>query len=500
TPGLAHERQKKAVEVCRDVFAGTLHMRTRAGKYLPMFPKEKPEDYDRRLNEAVLFNGFRRTIKGLVGLVFSKEPALGDDVPPPIKAHMKDVDLEGRDITEFGMDHFEDAMIDGHAGIFVDFQEVDTGALKSLAEEKAAGLRPYWIPLRKQQILKFSTARIAGRRMLSLLRWIETSEEDDGRWGEKSVERVREYRLAVLRNENTGERRLGVQWSLYELQKTTAGKDVWALAKSGNLGIMDEIPLAVTYTNRTGYLESEPPLLDLGLENIKHWQKRSDKDNVEHVACVPIFVTKGVSEKDLKGFSIGPTVGLNLEGKATEVDAAYVEIQGAGLEASRESLKDVEHRMAILGLSMLMSETRQAETATSKRIDKSESDAQLVSMGRGLGLGLWEALRFTAKWEGLERGGTITVNRDFERKLLDSQMVQALLAAVDRGKLSMETFWDALRRGEVLTEGFDPKLEKARIEAEGSGEADEKIIAALKQLRAQRLGAGEDEEDDDAAA
>lgn len=495
TPGLAHERQRPAVTVCRDVYGGTLHMRQRGPKYLPPFPKEEPEDYARRLNEAVLFNGFKRTVKGLVGLVFSKEITLNDDIPPQVAGYMENVDLEGRDLQEFAMEHFEDALIDGHSCIFVDLQEVPEGTVGSLAEERAAGLRPYWVEIRKDQILKVATVRVAGRRMVSLLRWIESVEVDDGRWGERTVMRVREYRLAAVTDPATGGRRLGVQWSVYEEDTDARGKKAWRLAKSGTLGpMMDEIPLAVTYTGRTGFLESEPPMLDLALENVKHWQKRSDKDNVEHVACVPIFVTKGVPEKDVKRFSLGPTVGINLEGK--DADAKYVEITGAGLDAARESLKDVEHRMAILGLSMLMSESRAAETATSKRIDKSESDAQLVIAARNLELGLWEAQRLTAKWEGLDNGGTVEVNRDFERRLLDPQMVQALLAAVDSGRLSMETFWDALRRGEVLTEDFDEELEKGRLES-GGLEAERRVAEALRQLRAMRSEDGGDGDGDD---
>jgi len=468
TPGLAHERQAKAVQVVRDVFQGTLHMRKQAAKYLPVFAKETPESYSDRLQQAVLFNAFRRTVKGLVGLVFSNETKIGDDVPPGIVEYLENVDLEGRDIDSFSRDVFEDGFLDGHAGIFVDFQEVAQGSIESLAQERQAGLRPYWIPLRKQDVLKFSTIKVNGRRVLSLLRWKESGEEDDGRWGERSVTRIREYRLVRAQNES-GDPYIAVQWSVYEEVKDGPGKKKWLLRSSGTFEGMDEIPLATAYTNRTGYLESEPPLLDLALENIKHWQKRSDKDNVEHVACVPILTLIGVEEEKPGAFSVGPTVGLMLPKGG---DAKFAEIQGSGLEASRLSLKDIEHRMAILGLSMLMSETRSAETATSKRIDKSESDAQLILAARNMQQALNEALRLTAKWEGLNSGGTVEVNRDFEKKLLDPQMFAALLDAVDRGRISLETFWDAAKRGEVLSEDFDPELERVRLAEEGMAELD----------------------------
>jgi hypothetical protein len=41
--------------------------------------------YNYRLARAIFFNAVERTLHGLVGMVFRKEPKLGDDVPEAIR-------------------------------------------------------------------------------------------------------------------------------------------------------------------------------------------------------------------------------------------------------------------------------------------------------------------------------------------------------------------------------------------------------------------------------
>lgn len=229
---------------------------------------------------------------------------------------------------------------------------------------------------------------------------------------------------------------------------------------------MDEIPLVAVYTNRVGYLESEPPLLDLAYENILHYQLRSDRMNTLHIAGVPIPIWIGLTEEG--EVTIGSAHGVRLPPGG---DAKYLEPQGSSLEATEKELQSIERRMAILGLSMLMSDKGHTpETATSKRIDKSESDSQLATAARALQDGLEEALRLHAKWLGLPDGGSVIVNTDFVQEPLDPQVVRVISEMVSLGQLSIDTMWDILVRGEVLPTGFDSELEQDRLMSLGSME------------------------------
>lgn len=453
--GLAHQRQHDAVTICRDVYGGTLRMRERGEKYLPQFPKEKFEAYQARLRTSVLYNAFKRTVRGLVGMVFRKEPQLGEDVPAQLVEHAENIDLAGRNLAVFAQDAFTDAMVDGHVCIFVDMPAVDPDAVPTLAHERAMGLRPYWTTIPKSEVLRFSTQMVNGRAVLTEFVYRECAVERDGQYGEREVQRIRIYRL-------TGGR---VEFQVFTKRKDESGKESWTAEKQGTMSI-DEIPVATAYTSRVRYLESEPPLLDLALENVLHYQTRSDRCNNLHIAATPIPVLIG-AEVDEDGktqvVATNQAIQLPLGG-----DAKYLEPTGAALDHSQRELQDIEARMAALGLAMLQRETRAAETAEAKRIDKSASDSQLAAAAIALGDAIEEAFRLHAKWLKIgEGGGSVSVNDDFERQEITPQMVKELREMVGAGQLRLETMWDILERGELLPSTFDPEAER-----DGLGSAD----------------------------
>lgn len=458
--GLAQQRQAEPVAICRDVYGGTLQMRNARTKYLPQFPKEPNDAYDGRLKASVLYNAFGRTVGGLVGMVFRKDPVLGEDVPAPIAQHAENIDLAGRHLAVFARDGFEDALVDGHVHIFVDMQAVPRGAVPTLADERALGLRPYWVLIRKQDVLRIRSVNVGGRPVVTEFAYQELQPVPDGEYGEREEKRVRIYRLV------TGEEgKHQVQFEVWAQRKVDgAATDTWTRIEDGTMTI-GRIPVATDYTRRSGFMESRPPLLDLALENVLHYQTRSDRCNNLHIAATPIPVLIG-AETDGEGktqlVSTQHAIELPLNG-----DAKYLEPTGAALTHSRDELKDIEARMAALGLAMLERDTRAAETAEAKRIDKSASDSQLSAAARGLEDALEEALGLHAEWMGLgeNAGGSVSVNRDFERQQLSPQMVSALSSAVGAGQLRMETLWDILKRGDVLPEGFDAEVEREALDS-----------------------------------
>lgn len=454
----AYEAQKPALDIVRDVYGGTLRMREMKKKYLPQFPKETDGGYNARVSTAVLYNATRRTVRGLVGMVMRKPPTLSEDVPEEIENDAENIDLEGRSLAAFARDTLENAGLDGHTHIFVDMQRAELGPGATLDDERRLGLRPYWINILKSDLLRFRTVKIRGVTMLAEFAYRTTTPERDGKYGEKTVTRVRIYQLVGVA-EGGQVSRFGVQFEVWRQNPdATKEEDEWQLETPPTLmrGI-SRIPLATAYANRTGYMMSEPPLLDLAFENILHFQTRSDRHNTLHIAGVPIPIFVGLDEDTA---AVGSDLGIKLP---IGGDAKYLEPTGASLEASRSELKDIEARMAALGMTFLQPETRSAETATAHRIDKSETDSSLSTWVTGLETALNECLSFHAEWRGVEDGGSVEVNRDFENMMLDPSVIRELREMVRSGDLSVDTLWDILQRWEILPDTFDPDGEKDRI-------------------------------------
>jgi hypothetical protein len=475
TKSLAHQRQAAAAQLVRTCYDGPLAVRAAARALLPQFPRESDDAYRDRLATSVFYDVVARTVRGLTGLVFRKPPRLDDALPEPLKELWENVDLRGTHGSVFARRLHRDGEIDGHFAIFVDLQRADPDAVRTLADERRAGLRPYWIALAKQDIYGYRYTTIDGRPVLTHLRFGETVTEPDGRYGEREVERVREYNLEAGR-------------VAYTVHAKREGE--WTVEASGEMSL-DEIPLAVGYLGEeVGPLESRPPHLALALENVKHYQLVSDNDNVLHLASVPQLVVKGVDDLEA---TVGPLNGWLVP---KDGDVYYAEPAGNGLEAAERRIQKSEQRMAFLGLSMLMSESRAAETATSKRIDKAETDSALATHARATQDALEDALRLSAKWLDLElpeagEARWIAVNTDFDNLPLDAAVVRELGDMVRDNQLSLDTLWDMLAAGEILPATFDPKQERERLAAATPPGLPGSGMGSLAGVRIPGLEAGE---------
>src|SRR5262249_46290529 len=136
----------------------------------------------------------------------------------------------------------------------------------------------------------------------------------------------------------------------------------------------------------------QPPLLDLALINISHYQKYNDFSIYLHL-CRPILCRKGADNKPIT--AIGPYTVFDV---TTEGDVWYAEPTGAGLEPSSTDLKDLEERMSILGLSLLMKRTRGPITATEERDDQLEESSDLATAARSLKDAIELCLKFHAQY------------------------------------------------------------------------------------------------------
>jgi hypothetical protein len=122
---VAYKAMERAWAIMRDTCAGTLHLRDQGSRYLPIEPAEDSRDFEIRGGRAIFFNAVERMLHGHVGLVFRKEPTLGDDAPeairgkeaadtaPAVESHWENIDLAGTHGSVFCKEVFTDAMRDG---------------------------------------------------------------------------------------------------------------------------------------------------------------------------------------------------------------------------------------------------------------------------------------------------------------------------------------------------------------------------------------------------
>lgn len=447
--------QMPAWELVNDVFQGTDCIRAKSKKYLPQEPGEEKENYDIRKARATFFNAYARTVNAFVGMVFRKNPVLGEDVPAEMRGDFENIDMMGTHIDVFAKEVFRTAVNDGHSFILVEMGKsilTDKQIQKpTLADERALGLRPYWRHINKSQVINWRT-KIERNGAVRLVQATicEKRIEAVGEFGEE----CNTYYL-VLRPGS---------FVLHRLTQATGQTAALSIEDQGETGL-DEIPLVPVYTNKTGFFESKPPLYDVAHLNLKVYRLDSDLDHILHVANVPILCAKGRDDQQKK-VKIGPNALVDVPENG---DLKYVEHAGSAIDAGKDHRREVVQDISRLGLSLVAPKAEVEQTATEQIFDRSEQDSALSGMARNLQDALELAAVFHARYRGaratntMKEGGSITVNREFLKFTLDAQMITALSGLVATGQLPLDLLWDNLERAGILPEGFNREEARQKI-------------------------------------
>lgn len=447
----AYDRMATRWHLPRTLMGGTRAMRAAGETYLPKEPKESKDAYGNRLARSTLFNAFKRTVKGIVGKVFARDPVLSEGTPESIKDWSEDIDMMGRNLATFASDVFENGVEVGLSHILVDMPSGDPG--KTVAEEKARNRRPYFVHIKAEDLISWKTATINGKEVLTQIRFRENVTVDDGEYGEKAEERVR-----VLWRD---------RYEIWKKVENKSSKDTsWELLENGTVSL-GEIPLATFYAARTGFMLAEPPLEDLAFLNVAHWQSASDQRHILHVARVPLLFGRALTLVDENGekLEIGPNRMITSEDP--QGDLKYVEHGGAAISAGRQDLLDIEDRMRVMGLEIFLPKQ---QTAAEKKIDSDDANSQAKAMALALQDALELAFSFMAKWVNKTESGSVVVNTDFLAMFgQNAQEVGTLLNARMAGEISRETFWAEMKRRGFLMDDFDAVAEEERLAADAGG-------------------------------
>jgi len=430
-PSTAWVNQEPHWGLIEHLLGGTYKIRKGHRKFLPQEPRELDEAYDNRLQRSVLAPYYVRLERMLAGML-TRKPVRLDDVTDQIREQLFDVDLQGNDLQSWLYSTARLCIRYGHVGVLVDAPKSgDTG-------------RPYWISYSPRDILGFRTELSNGAQKLSQLRLFEKVVVADGLYGEKQVEQVR-----VL---------------------TPGAFEIFQKDEKGDFRVVDEgttslseIPFSVAYSNRTGVLESFPPLADIAELNLQHYQVQSDLGNQLHISAVPMLALFGFPAA-AEEISAGPGEALALPEGAS---ANYIEPAGNSYDAQFRRLDQIVSQINDLGLAAVMGAKLAAETAESKRIDRSQGDSTMMVLAQQMQDMIDNCLRFHADYLQESQAGSSLVNRDFMGARLEPQEIQALLQLYTAGTVTQETLLLQLEAGEVLGDNFDVEAELEATQAGG---------------------------------
>jgi hypothetical protein len=453
TKGLAQQRMAAAWELISDLRGGTRAMRRAGTKWLPQEPREDHLAYQARLNRTYLYGAMSDTIKKLSAKPFSKPVVVkqGDTLPDQLAAIQKNANLGGKDLTQFCRSIFEDGVAWGLGHILVDFPATE-GAITTLAEERASGVRPYFVRISPRNIIGAeSSVQLDGSLRVTRLRYFE-----DGVDTEDNAEKPRRDIRVITPD----------AWELWQ-QKGDSKK--YVLAKSGR-HTFGRVPLVTFYTGQVGAMEAEPPLEDLAWLNLAHWQSMSDQRNILRFARVGILFGSGFTEEEYEnGITIGPSnLVISTDPQA---DLKYVEHSGKAIGAGKEDLEALEARMEVLGLQPLMKATG-GETATARAMGEARTHSSVQAWITSLANAMEEAYGMAAEWVkvALPDDFAVDIFNDFGVMLTADADHKTLLDMKARNLITHRTYLAEVKRRGLLADEVNVDAE---IDAVGKEEADE---------------------------
>lgn len=437
--------------IVEPLMKGTSAMRRAGAKLLPKWPKEEDRDYAVRLKQSTLLPAYSETVKNNTGRVFAEPIVLGDDVPDSLKPYAENFDLQGNNLQVWAQTFFSTALAYGLCHVLIDYPKT-VGAdgaptVRTKAQEIAAGVRPYAIMIRPQQVLGWRSTTNNGQHVLTQFRYMEMVEEDDGEFGTVQITQIR-----VL---------VPGGWATYRKVKN-GDNESWVRNGNGT-NSQPVIPLTTYYTNRTGYMTASPPLLELAHLNVKHWQSQSDQDNILHVARVPMLAIIGIDDDEWE-LKVGTASATKLP---REGDMKWVEHTGKSIEAGRTSLSDLEDQMRIAGGKLVQKDVQATKTATQAEEEAAQEMSPLQTMAEQLEDALDQALQFCAAYTGQEEGGHVHVNGNFDVDFAPETTLPLLLNMAAQGRLSDQTLFAEYQRRGVVSTDLKWEEEKQKIQDQG---------------------------------
>jgi len=453
-------------QLVSDIIDGAEAMRARHSVYLPKFPNENAADYAFRWKNSKFTNIYRDVLENLASKPFAQEVSLiepdesNPKVPEEIRKFIEDVDGSGSHMTVFAADTFFNGINSAIDWIWVDYEKSKDDMVRTIQDEKALGLRPFWTHVLGANMLDVRSRVINGKERLTYVRLQEN--EPEGKY------------IRIMRSD--GEI---AAWELYREVLMPSGNKAptrFAFVDTGPITI-GEIPMVpfVTGRRKGRTWQFLPMMKDAAELQVELYQQESGLKNVEALAGFPMLAGNGVNPpttgagKNAKPDTLatGPQTVLYAPPHAGGTSAGSWSFIAPPAEILRfllDHIKETINQLRELGRNPLTAQSGNLTVVTAATAAKKGNSA-VQMWAFGLKDALENALVLTGKWMNIptdKYDPEVNVFTDFE---IDGQQtdVANLIEMRKNREISLETFWREMQRRGVLSGEFDAKSETVAL-------------------------------------
>lgn len=471
-PMLKRSRDSAAMvpywDLTDDLIEGATAVKLNPG-YLPQFPNESTDTYKLRQCLTKYTNIYGDIVEGLASKPFEEEVSLIEekDKEPPeqIDTFLEDVDGAGNNITVFAGAVFFNGINSAIHWIFIDNPKIDRTAIRTVADEKAAGIRPFWSHVLGRNVLEARSKIVGGTEQLVYIKIFEPGETNHVR--------------IFTREDST------VTWELYEETDSIQNAETqtrYKLIDGGTLGI-GRIPLIPFVTGRRDgrTFKIAPPMRAAAELQIELFQQESGLKYIKNLAAYPMIAANGLNpDRGPDGkplpLAIGPMRVLwgKPDNNGNHGSWSILEPGAQSMKFLAEDIDTTTKNLRELGRQPLTAQSGNLTVITTA-VAAGKAASAVGAWALLLKDALENALVITAEWMRVQYDPQVNVYTEFDNFMDSDADKNVLIEMRKNGDLSRETLYFEMKRRSVLSPEFDCEDEMERIleETPGDGEEDD---------------------------
>lgn len=451
----AAEKQWTLVE---DAVAGQAAVKSKKEVYLPCpNPEDKDEDgknkrYEQYLLRAVYYNVCYRTLSGIVGIVFRKDPII--TLPDAIGYLDTNADGAGTTLLQQAQWVMSEVVKKGRTGMLVDYPSV---AGETSRADVARGIRATIKTYSASSVIDWNEEETQVGMRLNFVKLRESNSILDLITGERETE----ITYIVLRLVD----------SIYTMSKyDDAGELIGdeIIPRLANGSALDYIPFVFVGSENNNPDIDQALLYDLAVLNIAHYRNSADAEEASFITGQPTLgVATSLSSSEWKeGNPNGVVIGSR-KGHFLGEGGSLTLVQADPNILPREAMKDKEKQFVALG-AQIVTENNANETAYAVGAKLSTNTSALGLAAGNVSSAYVQCLSWCQAFmsTGNQSEVTFTLNTDFFPSQIDATTITAWVTGI-QGKVLPKSILYEMLRDSNFTDLSDDEI-AAEIEESGT--------------------------------
>lgn len=392
---------------------------------------------------AVFYNVAQRTLEGLIGQIFLRNPNI--DVPDSLNIVKADVDGAGVTAIQQAKSACEYTLSHSRAGLYVDYPKTEGATTR--ADLASGNIRPTIALYHPEKIRNWDYIKVGAKQKLSLVVLDENYNAETENRFERKIQV--QQRCLILEN---GQYRVEI-WRDDDLHET--------LNPVGPNGEpLDEIPFTFIGVKANDGKIEPPAMFALCDLNVSHYRNSADHEEMLFICGQATPVASGLTAEWAE--QVGTIKLGSRNGVLLPVGGEFNLVQAEERSAISVEMLAKEKRMVALG-AKLVEEKQVQRTATEASQDEAAETSVLSSVAKNVGSAYKFAFEWCAYLSGLgdrtsvEGDSKITfdLNSEFDLVQLSPEERKQLMAEWQAGIITDKEMRDSLVRAGIATEDFD---------------------------------------------